>query len=588
MTTSRRLRTLLPRRVATTAMLVLALVATVAATGPSASAATSVPPTPTGLPTGIEALSSYVGANSCDARAKPGTAALGALLVRTYPGTTYGSARACGSDSLATSEHYDGRAVDWIASVRNTTQKAQANAALGWMLATDRAGNTYAMARRLGVMYLIWNNRTWSAYRPADGWVEYQGCLSTAKAATSYDTACHRNHVHISLSWSGAMQRSSYWSKQVAPPEWGPCRSWALSWASPRSSANLTRCQVPPAVKAVPSASSLGKQLVSFSGMYLRSGSTGPAVQAVQSAIGTTASGSFTSTTQAALVAWQKRQGVTGSGVTDAATWRALIRSYAAPPVALGLDATIDSDLVSLSATQGVVLHDSPADVTGRSLAGSWASVADVVTPGDFTGDAVADLVTRTAGGDLYLLRGTGNATFGAPTRIGSGWGIFDAVVSPGDFTGDGRPDVLARRRSDGTLWLYRGTSTGLAATETRVATGWQVFDQVFSPGDLTGDGRPDLLARRRSDGTLWLYAGNGKGGWSVYSRQVGTGWQPFVTLTGAGDLNRDGFSDVLALTTSGTWTAYYGNGKGGWLSGSGTQVGRSGWPLDTAYVGAR
>lgn len=586
MTTLPRLRRSLSSRVAGAALVVVALVATLAATAPGASAATAVPPTPAGLPTGIEALSSYVGANSCDAKAKPGTAALGALLVRTYPGTTYGSARACGSDSLATSEHYDGRAVDWMASVRNATQKAQANAALNWMLATDRSGNTYAMARRLGVMYLIWNNKTWSAYRPQDGWVEYSGCLSSAKASTSYDTACHRNHVHISLSWSGAMQRSSYWSKKVAPPEWGPCRSWALNWASPRTSANLTRCQVPPSVKAVPSASALGKQLVSFSGMYLRSGSTGPAVQAVQSAIGTTASGSFSPTTQSALVAWQQRHGVTGSGVTDAATWRALVRPYAAPPVALGLDATIDSDLVSLSAARGVVLHDSPADLTGRSLAGSWGSVTDVVTPGDFTGDAVADLITRTAGGDLYLLRGTGNATFGTPARIGAGWTWFDTVLSPGDFSGDGRPDVMARR-TDGSLWLYRGTSTGLSSGA-KVATGWQVFDEVFSPGDFTGDGRPDLLARRHSDGTLWLFAGNGKGGWSVYSRQVGTGWQSFATITGAGDLNRDGLSDVLALTRSGVWTAYYGNGKGGWLSGSGVQVGRSGWALDASYVGAR
>jgi hypothetical protein len=340
-------------------------------------------------------------------------------------------------------------------------------------------------------------------------------------------------------------------------------------------------------VKAVPSTTSLGKQLVSFSGMYLGSGSTGPAVQAVQTAIGTTASGSFSSTTQAALTAWQERQGVTASGVTDAATWRSLIRGYAAPPVALGLDATIDSDLVSLSAARGAVLHDSPSDVTGRSLAGSWGSVAEVVTPGDFTGDAVADLITRTATGDLLLLPGAGNATFGSPVRIGSGWSIFDTVVSPGDFTGDGRPDVVARRK-DGTLWLYRGTSTGLAAAETRIATGWQVFDRVFSPGDVTGDARPDLLARRRSDGTLWLYAGNGKGGWSVYSRQVGTRWQPFVTITGAGDLNGDGLSDVLALNASGAWMAYYGNGTGGWLSGSGAQVGRGGWPLDAAYVGAR
>ncbi|MEO5982527.1 MAG: hypothetical protein ABIQ13_09465, partial [Pedococcus sp.] len=68
---------------------VAALVCSVLATAPAASAAAPVPPTPTGLPSGVEELASYVGANSCDASTKPGSAAVGALLVKTYPGTSY-------------------------------------------------------------------------------------------------------------------------------------------------------------------------------------------------------------------------------------------------------------------------------------------------------------------------------------------------------------------------------------------------------------------------------------------------------------------------------------------------------------------
>ena len=83
-----------------------------------------------------------------------------------------------------------------------TTQRGYASAAVNWMLAKDARGNAYAQARRLGVMYLIWNNKTWSAYRP-----ERAGGKPAAASApgggTAYDTACHRNHVHISLSWAG-------------------------------------------------------------------------------------------------------------------------------------------------------------------------------------------------------------------------------------------------------------------------------------------------------------------------------------------------------------------------------------------------
>ena len=567
-------------------VLVVGLLGAILTTAPAALAATAVPPTPTGLPTGVEDLASYVGANSCDASTKPGSAALGALLVRTYPGTTYGSARACASDSLATSEHYDGRAVDWMANSRNATQKAQATAAVAWMLANDKASNPYAMARRLGVMYLIWNNRTWSAYRPQEGWKEYNGCLSAALAGTAYDTTCHRNHVHISLSWAGAMKRTSYWSKKVAVPEYGPCRTWLTNWASPRTSVNPTRCEVPPAVRAMPTATSLGKRLVSISGMYLKQGSTGPAVTSVQSAIGASATGSFSTATATALTAWQTRNGVTATGVTDAATWRALIRTYAAPPVSLGLDARIDSDILTLTDGQ-LALSDTVADPQGRVLATGWSGVTAVVAPGDFTGDAYPDLLSRTTDGHLWLHPGTGNATFGSPVDLGGGWNAYSTLLSPGDFTGDGRTDLLGVR-SNGDLHLYRGNGAGrFADPGTRIGTGWGAFDAVLSPGDFTGDARADVIARK-PDGTLWLYAGNGRGGWAATGRSIGQGWQNFTTVLAAGDINRDNLSDLVALTSDGRWLAYPGSGRGGFGPGSGQQVSRGDWSTAGLVVGVR
>ena len=47
---------------------------------------------------------------------------------------------------------------------------------------------------------------------------------------------------------------------------------------APSTSINLRRCVSPAKLLALPSATSLGKQLVSYSGMYLREGKTGPAV----------------------------------------------------------------------------------------------------------------------------------------------------------------------------------------------------------------------------------------------------------------------------------------------------------------------
>ena len=62
-----------------------------------------------------------------------------------------------------------GRAWDWKASASNATQVRQVGDMLAWLFATDRYGNNFAQARRLGIMYVIWNHRIWVADSPLAG-----------------------------------------------------------------------------------------------------------------------------------------------------------------------------------------------------------------------------------------------------------------------------------------------------------------------------------------------------------------------------------------------------------------------------------
>jgi len=55
------------------------------------------------------------------------------------------------------------------------------------------------------------------------------------------------------------------------------------------------------------------------------------------------------------------------------------------------------------------------------------------------------------------------------------------------------------------------------------------MFSTIISSGDFSGDGKSDLLARGR-DGTLWMYAGNGTGGF-LLRKVVGKGWNMFSTI---------------------------------------------------------
>lgn len=175
---------------------------------PSAADATPavVPHANVVLPTAIEVFPPYQPQTFCDPVAKPGTLALAHLLTSTYTGTAIVSlTRPCGSD---TSEHYDGRAIDWGVDHRNAHQRAQGQAFLDWLFATDSSGDKDAMVRRLGIMYVIWNHRIWGSY--SQHWEPYTNC--------SGPTACHVDHMHISLDWSGAEKKTSFWTGIVTAP----------------------------------------------------------------------------------------------------------------------------------------------------------------------------------------------------------------------------------------------------------------------------------------------------------------------------------------------------------------------------------
>jgi heme oxygenase len=216
----------------------------------------------------------------------------------------------------------------------------------------------------------------------------------------------------------------------------------------------------------------------------------------------------------------------------------------------------------------------------GVAIGSGWSAFTAVLAPGDFSGDGKPDLLARDTAGALLMYRGDGDGGFltGAGEQIGSGWQPFTALLTPGDFSGDGKPDLLARTEA-GALLLYRGNGTGrfAAPLAQQVGSGWESFTALFGAGDFSGDGKPDVLARR-PDGGLLLYRGNGAAGWVTGSgEQVGSGWESFTALFGGGDFSGDGKPDVLARAADGALLLYRGDGAGGWVTGIAEPVG-SGW----------
>jgi hypothetical protein len=208
---------------------------------------------------------------------------------------------------------------------------------------------------------------------------------------------------------------------------------------------------------------------------------------------------------------------------------------------------------------------------TFTSPPGLWDTDGTVFSPGDLSGDGKPDVIFRRTGdASLYVVRGDGVGAFLAdPEPLNAGyWSTAQFLFSPGDFTGDGKPDLLYRDQPTQNLFMRRGAAGGgLEATSVQIGTGWSSANWIFSPGDFSGDGKADVLWRK-TDGTFYMVRGNGTGGWVTgTSEQIGTAWNG-AALFGWGDFNGDGKTDVLGrLNSTGDVNLYRGDGSGGWLN---------------------
>jgi peptidoglycan hydrolase-like protein with peptidoglycan-binding domain len=256
----------------------------------------------------VEGFSPYLPQVSCDPVAKAGTLALRSLLMAAYGGRDLGITRGC--DVGARSEHKEGRAWDWGLDASVPAEKAVADQFLAWLLAPGPNGMLAYNARRLGVMYVIFDGRIWASYRAADGWRPYSGGES------------HADHIHISLAWNGATKRTSWWTGKAVGPDYGPCvpveGNPAPAWTSPRA----TPCPTPVDAMTLTGTPLLARE------------ATGAYVTQLQRLLSVTpVTGFFGPITEAALRAFQKARGLPVTATTTPATWAA-VRGQAAPPPA--------------------------------------------------------------------------------------------------------------------------------------------------------------------------------------------------------------------------------------------------------------
>ncbi len=250
---------------------IAAACAVLLALAPVGQARATNPPPPRTLQTpGIDAHLGYMPQKTCSPAAKPGTTALLKALIATWGGSSSGISRFCTSGG--TSEHKEGRALDWHMDSRKAKDRATVADVVRWITA-----NNGEVAYRLGVMYIIWNQKIWSIYYQELGWRKL--------ADRGSWTANHKDHVHISLSWDGAMAQTSWWTGGVLQvPQLGPCGTKNFANCLPTMGRSSSRSwpkvtvpafsPFPSVVPAIGGSARVGLTLKAVAGTWMPAGST--------------------------------------------------------------------------------------------------------------------------------------------------------------------------------------------------------------------------------------------------------------------------------------------------------------------------
>jgi hypothetical protein len=189
-----------PRRAAA-----LALLLTLTGLGATTASAAVEYPGP------VDPYASYQGEHGCRAHPMTGTKRLAAWIDKKFDGgAARATMRACSS---SVSEHQDGRAIDWSMDATRAADRAEVGRFLAAIFATDADGEEHALARRMGIMYVIWNDHMYRAYgNPHFAKDDYLSSSCRTKRKCS-KTLRHRDHVHISLSRPGGRATTTWYER---------------------------------------------------------------------------------------------------------------------------------------------------------------------------------------------------------------------------------------------------------------------------------------------------------------------------------------------------------------------------------------
>jgi hypothetical protein len=158
----------------------------------------------------------------------------------------------------------------------------------------------------------------------------------------------------------------------------------------------------------------------------------------------------------------------------------------------------------------------------------------------------------------VVLLPGRGDASYGAALGPATNLRSMRWITAAQMVGGQGA-DLVGVAGQQLTVVANRDTFELGAPIETGVS--FAGMDTLLNVGDVNRDGFGDVIARSTT-GELWFYAGNGTGALAP-GRSMGSGWAGISGLTAVGDVTGDGLPDLLGTPAGGVLSVWAGQNGG-------------------------
>lgn len=175
---------------------------------------------------------------------------------------------------------------------------------------------------------------------------------------------------------------------------------------------------------------------------------------------------------------------------------------------------------------------------------------ASALTVADFNGDGAPDLAVtnpNVVANSVTILHGDGSGGFSITQTISEGSTLREPVgIAAGDLTGDGRLDLVVVNRNSDDVAVFNGLSGGSFQAPRFFSSGTAASapDSVIL-FDANHDGKLDVAVSNNLSSDVSVLLGDGKGNLAT-PRAFVTDQEPLIVA--ASDVNSDGIPDLIAL----------------------------------------